>query len=89
MHARGSGKAARRAKRGRQPEKKKEIFLLKKKTSLIRLTARFLKTQKMESFIMSPHLIQPLIRNLENQNACDMSFWLTKWAKAVLALFLG
>ena len=35
MHARGSGEAARRAKRGRQPEKKKEIFLLeKKKTSV-------------------------------------------------------
>ena len=30
MHARGSGEAARRAKQGRQPEKKKDIFLLKK-----------------------------------------------------------
>ena len=27
MHARGSGEAARRAKRGRQPEKKKETTL--------------------------------------------------------------
>ena len=81
MHARGSGEAARRAKRGRQPEKKKEIFLLekkKKKPLLIRLTARFLKTQTVEYFIILPHLIQPLIRNLENQNACDMSFWLAK-----------
>ena len=34
MHARGSGEAARRAKRGRQPEKKKEIFLLEKKKNL-------------------------------------------------------
>ena len=75
MHARGSGEAARRAKRGRQPEKKKEIFLLeKKKPLLIRLTARFLKTQTVEYFIILPHSIQPRIRNLENQNACDMSF---------------
>ena len=78
MHARGSGEAARRAKQGRQPEKKKDIFLLKKKISLIWLTARFLKTQTVEYFIILPHLIQPLIRNLENQNACDMSFWLAK-----------
>ena len=35
MHARGSGEAARRAKRGRQPEKKKEIFLLEKKKTLV------------------------------------------------------
>ena len=34
MHARGSGEAARRAKRGRQPEKKKEIACLARANEL-------------------------------------------------------
>ena len=50
MHARGSGEAARRAKQRRQPEKKKEIFLVKKKNRVNMVNGQVFKNSNIGIF---------------------------------------